>query len=174
MNTGNPLLDKRYDKTINFLMEVSPPPAKVLDLGIRNPFSELMEEKGYEVYNTKGEDLDVEPESVSRYRADLVTAFEIFEHLVAPFNVLRLLPADKLVASVPLRLWFAEAYRNPKDPWDNHFHEFESWQFDWLLDKAGWKIEKRIKWAAPIAKIGFRPLLRRITPRYYAVYATKK
>ncbi len=174
MSSGNSLLEKRFEKTIGFLMEAAPPPLKVLDLGTRNPLSALMEEKGYEVQNTAGEDLDLEPETVGKYDVDLVTAFEIFEHLVAPFNVLRKLPADKLVASIPLRLWFAKAYRNPKDPWDNHYHEFESWQFDWLLDKAGWKIEKRIKWAAPTSQIGIRPVLRRFTPRYYAVYALRK
>ncbi len=155
-------------------MEAVPPPAKVLDLGTRNSLSLLMEDKGYEVYNTQGEDLDLQPEAVSKYKVDLVTAFEIFEHLVAPFNVLRKLPAGELVASIPLRLWFAKAYRNPKDQWDNHYHEFESWQFDWLLDKAGWKIEKRIQWAAPTGEIGIRPLLRKLTPRYYAVYAIRK
>ncbi len=174
MSSGKSVLEKRYDKTISFLKEAVPPPAKIFDLGTRNPLSILMEENGYEVINTKGEDLDLQPDSVRKYEADLVTAFEIFEHLVAPFNVLRELPAEKLVASVPLKLWFAKAYRNPNDPWDNHYHEFESWQFDWLLDKAGWKIERRIQWAAPTGQIGIRPLLRKFTPRYYAVYAIRK
>jgi hypothetical protein len=57
--------------------------------------------------------------------------------------------------------------------WDRHYHEFEDWQFDWLLEKSNWKIEKKEKWTSPIKKIGFRPLLRTITPRYYIVYATK-
>ena len=39
---------------------------------------------------------------------------------------------------VPLNLWFASAYRNKTDLWDRHYHEFEDWQFDWLLEKAGW------------------------------------
>ena len=46
-------------------------------------------------------------------------------------------------ASVPLRLWFANAYRNKSDQRDQHFHEFEDWQFDWLLEKAGWKIKAK-------------------------------
>ncbi len=174
MNSKNVQLEERFNRTINFLGNVMPPPIKILDLGTKNPLSDLMQEKGYEVYSTDGEDLDLEPESVKPYEVDLVTAFEIFEHLVAPFNVLRLLPSTKLVASVPLKLWFAKAYRNPKDKWDNHYHEFESWQFDWLLDKAGWKIEKAVKWTAPTGQIGFRPFLRKITPRYYMVYATRK
>jgi len=104
---------------------------------------------------------------------DVVTAFEIIEHLVSPFELLRKLPADKLIATVPLRLWFSDAYRSPSDPRDRHFHEFEMWQFDWLLEKAGWKIIERRKWTSPSGKIGFRPILRRFTPRYYGVYAVR-
>ena len=58
--------------------------------------------------------------------------------------------------------------------WDRHFHEFEDWQFDWLLEKAGWKIKDSMKWKAVTKQIGIRPLLRRITPRYYMVYAERK
>ena len=106
--------------------------------------------------------------------AELITAFEIFEHMIAPFNILREIKANKLVASIPLRLWFSSAYRNPEDQWDQHYHEFEDWQFDWLLEKAGWKITKRDKWANPTRKLGIRPLLRYFTPRYYIVYAERK
>ena len=97
----------------------------------------------------------------------------LLEHLVAPFNVLQALPSNRLLASVPLRLWFAPAYRSKTDPWDRHFHEFEAWQFDWLLEKAGWEIKDRLSWAHPVKKIGIRPLLRRFTPRYYLVYAER-
>ncbi len=49
---------KRYQNTLNFLKSVLPAPATILDLGIRNPFTEIMEQNGYTVYNTSGEDLD--------------------------------------------------------------------------------------------------------------------
>lgn len=166
--------NKRYKETIEFLRNVAPAPAKVLDLGVRNPFSEVMEAEGYTVTNTTGEDLDLVTEAVKNTSADIVTAFEIFEHLVAPFNVLRDIKAEKLVASVPLRLWFSPAYRSKTDEWDRHYHEFEDWQFDWLLEKAGWQIKKRHKWTNPVNAVGLRPLLRKFTPRYYAVYAEKK
>lgn len=166
--------NKRYKETIEFLGSVVPAPATILDLGVRNPFSEVMEAHGYTVTNTSGEDLDVETEAVKNSSAQIVTAFEIFEHLVAPFNVLRDIKADQLVTSVPLRLWFSPAYRSKTDQWDRHYHEFEDWQFDWLLEKAGWEIKKRHKWTNPVKKIGLRPLLRKFTPRYYAVYAEKK
>ena len=169
----NQLPKKRYSHTIDFLQKVVPAPTTILDLGVRNPLSEIMEQHGYTVYNTEGEDLDLLPEIVKRYDAEVVTAFEIFEHLIAPFNVLRAIEATKLIATVPLDLWFAKAYRSKTDVWDRHYHEFEDWQFDWLLEKSGWDIKTSEKWTSPINKIGFRPILRKYAPRYYAVYAEK-
>ncbi|MHA7059677.1 class I SAM-dependent methyltransferase [Aquimarina sp. M1] len=165
---------KRYKETLEFLRDHVPAPASILDLGTRNPFVEFVEKEGYKVYNTSGEDLNIETEAVKVSHTDLVTAFEIFEHLIAPFNLLRDIKAPKLVASIPLRLWFSPAYRSKADPLDRHYHEFENWQFDWLLGKAGWEIKAKKKWTHPIKKIGFRPLLRYFTPRYYIVYAERK
>ncbi|MBT8238388.1 MAG: methyltransferase [Croceitalea sp.] len=164
---------KRYDQTMSFLKKHISTNEKILDLGVANPFSELMQAEGYTVHNTSGQDLDVDLEAIVTSDANVVTAFEIFEHLVAPFNVLREIKANKLVASIPLRLWFASAYKSKTDPWDRHYHEFEDWQFDWLLEKAGWEIKDVAKWTNPVNKIGFRPLLRRFTNRYYIVYAER-
>ncbi len=164
---------KRYNITLDFLQEVITKDATILDLGVTNPFSDLLRNEGYAVTNTKGEDLDIDTSAVKNDNYDLITAFEIFEHLVSPFNVLKDIKADRIVASVPLKLWFAGAYQNKEDERDRHFHEFEDWQFDWLLEKAGWTIKKRIKFTNPVRKIGFRPILRRFTPRYYLVYAER-
>lgn len=164
---------KRFRHTLEFLEKHISKDESILDLGVENPFSKIMVEQGFSVGNTKGEDLDLDFESVKNSNADVVTAFEIFEHLLAPFNVLRQIKADKLVTSIPLKLWFSPAYRSKTDPWDRHYHEFEEWQFDWLLEKAGWEIRDSNKWTNPVKKIGIRPLLRRFTPRYYIVYAVK-
>lgn len=169
----NTFPNKRFKQTLEFLKESVPPPAKVLDLGVKNPFSEIMQNNNYTVTNTGGEDLDLETQAVKTDNYDLVTAFEIFEHLVSPFNVLKDIQAPKLVATIPLKLWFSNAYQSKTDPWDRHYHEFEDWQFDWLLEKAGWKIIKSEKWTNPVNKFGIRPLLRKFTPRYYAVYAER-
>ena len=166
--------NKRYRHTLEFLQEVLPAPAVILDLGVRNPFTEIMEENGYTVYNTNGEDLDDLPEIVNNKKVDAVTAFEIFEHLLAPYKVLKLIKADKLIATIPLKLWFASAYRSKTDMWDRHYREFEDWQFDWLIDKSGWESKKTKKWTSPTKQLGFRPILRKFTPRYYAVYAERK
>lgn len=169
----NKTLKLRYNRTLDLLKRHVDPSVQILDMGTPNEFSRIMQEEGYNVINTKGEDLDLEPETLGKYDADVVTGFEILEHLLNPFGVMRSIKAKKVILTVPLRLWFKSAYRNPSDPWDQHFHEFEDWQFDWLLEKSGWKIIHREKWTSPINKIGIRPLLRRYTPRYYAVVAEK-
>ncbi|MEO0525733.1 MAG: methyltransferase [Bacteroidota bacterium] len=170
----NTFPNKRFQHTLTFLKKHIPQDKSILDLGIENPFSDIMKEHGYTVENTKGEDLDIDFSTISRSDVEVVTAFEIFEHLLAPFNVLREINAEKLVASIPLRLWFSPAYRSKTDPWDRHYHEFEDWQFNWLLEKAGWEIKDCQKWTNPVKKIGIRPLLRSFTPRYYIVYAERK
>jgi hypothetical protein len=164
---------KRYKISLDFLKKNIDTSEKILDLGVSNPFSEIMKGSGYDVSNTQGEDLDINFKSIIQSDANVVTAFEIFEHLVAPFNVLREIKANKLIASIPLDLWFAKAYKNSNDSRDRHYHEFEQWQFDWLLEKSGWKIITSYKWTNPTKKIGFRPLLRLFYPRYYIVYAEK-
>lgn len=165
--------NKRYKKTFSFLNKYIQKNESILDLGVINPFSEIMQNAGYSVINTSGEDLDENANAIENSSTDVVTAFEIFEHLLSPYTVLKSIKAKKLVASVPLRLWFAAAYKSKTDKRDRHYHEFEDWQFDWLLEKTGWKIIATEKWTNPTKKIGFRPLLRWFTPRYYIVYAEK-
>ena len=79
----------------------------------------------------------------------------------------------KIFLTVPVNLWFAKAYRSKTDSLDRHYHEFEPWQFDMLLEKAGWRIVKREFWKNPSFKLGIRPFLRNFTNRYYAVYAER-
>ena len=165
---------KRYRITLDFLKKHVNSNEEILDLGVANPFSEILKNNNYKVTNTSGEDLDIDYSAIKNSKAEVVTAFEIFEHLVAPFNALKEIKADKLIASVPLKLWFSNAYKNPNDKRDRHYHEFEDWQFDWLLEKSGWEIISRKKWTNPAKKIGLRPILRLFTPRYYIVYAKRK
>jgi len=164
---------KRYKHTLEFLKKHISESSSILDLGVENPFTKVMKEEGYKVTNTKGEDLDLDTSSITNSDADVLTAFEIFEHLLSPFTVLKDIKANKLVASVPLKLWFASAYRSNTEMRDRHYHEFEDWQFDWLLEKSGWQIKARKKWTNPTKKIGLRPILRWFTPRYYIVFAER-
>lgn len=165
---------KRYKYTLDFLQKHIGKNEELLDLGIANPFSEIMKKEGYNVTNTTGEDLDFDQSALKNNNYTVFTAFEIFEHLLNPFTVLQNVKSDKLIISVPLRLWFSPAYRSKTDMWDRHYHEFEDWQLDWLLEKTGWVIKDRQKWTNPSGKIGIRPLLRKITPRYYIIYAERK
>ncbi len=165
---------ERFERTLGFMAASVPPPARILDLGGPNPLADLMRQRGYAVTNTEG-DLDDVPEVVGGVEAEAATAYEILEHLVAPLNVLRRIEAPRLFASVPLRLWFADAYWNPDDPWDRHYHEFEPRQFDWLLEKAGWEIVRTEKWTPRVGRLlGVRPWLRRVTPRWYVVEAVRR
>lgn len=164
---------KRFSITLSFLQKHISKQETILDLGVSNPFSEIMKTEGFKVINTSGEDLDENQTTLKNNDHQVVTAFEIFEHLLNPYTVLQNIQADKILISVPLRLWFSSAYKSKTDPWDRHYHEFEDWQLDWLLEKTGWKIEDRIKFTHPTKKIGFRPLLRWFTPRYYLVYAAR-
>ena len=164
---------KRFNLTLQFLKKHITTAETILDLGVPNPFSKIMEDNGYSVINTKGEDVDNDQSALQNENYQVFTAFEIFEHLLNPYTVLENVKADKILISIPLRLWFSPAYRSKTDMWDRHYHEFEDWQLDWLLEKTGWKIVDRVKFTHPVKKLGFRPLLRYFTPRYYMVYAVK-
>lgn len=168
-------LEKRYNKTLKFVKKHIPEQSKILDLGTTNAFSDIMRKEGYNVENTKGEDLDINYEVYLDKNVDVITSFEIFEHMLAPFNILRNLKTNKMIASVPLKLWFTDAYWNEKDDWDKHYHEFEIKQFDFLLKKTGWKIKDSETWtSSDWRKVGVRPILRHFTPRYYIVYCERE
>jgi len=169
----NTFPNKRFKHTVEFLKTYINTSESILDLGVENPLSEILKSNGYTIENTSGIDLDLDTSEIEESQSKVVTAFEIFEHLLSPFTVLKAIKSDKLVASIPLKLWFSSAYRSKTDMRDRHYHEFEDWQFDWLLEKAGWKIIATEKWTNPTKKIGIRPILRRFTPRYYIVYAER-
>lgn len=169
----NATLIRRIEKTLKFLTNSEYTPKTILDIAENNIISELMRDSGFKVENTTF-DLDLEPELLNNYSSDAVTIFEVLEHLINPAGVLKNLNSDHLFASIPLDLWFAKAYRNDKDLRDRHFHEFEDWQFEWLLDYSGWKIIRYEKWTSYDSKIGIRPILRRFTPRYYMIEAIRK
>ena len=165
--------NKRFRITLEFLKKHISTSETILDLGVPNPFSKIMEENGYSVINTKGEDLDKDQSTLKNEEYSVFTAFEIFEHLLNPYTILENVKCDKVLISIPMRLWFSSAYRSKTDKWDRHYHEFEDWQLDWLLEKTGFKIIDSIQFTHPVKKIGFRPLLRYFTNRYYLVYAEK-
>ncbi len=167
--------EKRYKKTIAFVQKHISKNSRILDLGTRNELSALLEKNGYKVYNTQGENLDIDYKKYIDLDVDVVTSFEIFEHMLAPFNILKDLKVDKIITSVPLKLWFASAYWNEDNDWDKHYHEFEVKQFKFLLEKTGWEIIDSEKWtSSDWRKLGIRPILRHFIPRYYIAYCERK
>lgn len=174
---SNPVAaDRRFNKTLQFLKDNVNQNEKILDLGTPNLMSKAMQEAGYKVFNTSGEDFDVDfIKIIDSFDVDTYTSFEVFEHLFAPYNLLKEIPTGKkLVCSVPLKVWFSKAYWNEANDWDKHYHEFEPRQFDFLLQKTGWKIIKKELWTSPDKfRFGIRPLLRFIFPSYYFVVAEK-
>ena len=165
---------KRFNITLDFLKKHISSNETILDLGVPNPFSKIMLDNNYTVKNTNGEDIDNNQSTLQNEDYSVVTAFEIFEHLLNPYTVLENVKCDKILISIPMRLWFSSAYRSKTDKWDRHYHEFEDWQLNWLLEKTGFKIVDSIKFTHPVKKIGFRPLLRYFTNRYYLVYAIRE
>lgn len=176
---NNKLPNLRYKKTLEFVKKNIPKDEVILDLGTPNPFTQIMKDNGFNPSNTQGEDLDDDYQKINNYDFDCITSFEIFEHLMAPYNLLKEIePKDKpirLISSVPLNVWFSKAHWTKDNPWARHYHEFESRQYDWMLEKAGWKIITSEKWTSPARfALGIRPLLRFIFPSFYFVHAIKE
>lgn len=166
---------KRFQITLEFIADLNLKSAKILNLGPNNPLSELLINNGYDITNTNpDQDLDTDFEIVKNTDFNAVFGFEIIEHMVSPFPMLKSISANKMVLSVPLSLWFAKAYWNENDPYDRHYHEFEDRQLKMLLEKAGWKIRKEKKYISSSFKPGIRPLLRMFTPRHYFVYCERE
>ena len=106
---------KRFNITLDFLKKHIKTSETIFDLGVPNPFSKIMVDNGYTVINTKGEDIDNDQSALQNENYAVFTGFEIFEHLLNPYTVLQNVKADKILISIPLRLWFSPAYRSKTD-----------------------------------------------------------
>ena len=163
---------QRHQASVDFTLRHIEKGATIMDLGVKNKLG-IKLGKYYNVINTTGQDLDVHWRALKPF--DTFTAFEIFEHLYAPFNLLNEI-SGRLIASVPVNLWFQDQWQNPKDPLDTHYHEFAPWQFNNLLKRTGWGIKdtKLLKTYEPLKTLRVRQaVLRRLYPRIYFVYAEK-
>ncbi|MFK5983046.1 MAG: methyltransferase, partial [Flavobacteriaceae bacterium] len=52
--------NKRFNITFDFIKEFVTTDENILDLGITNPFSEILIKEGFSVTNTTGQDLDTD------------------------------------------------------------------------------------------------------------------
>jgi len=95
---------KRFNITLRFLQNHIEKDKLILDLGVENPLSSLIRDNGYRVENTSGEDLDIDRSKIINSNAEVVTAFEVFEHLLDPYNVLKDIKAKKTSCKCPIKI----------------------------------------------------------------------
>jgi|TARA_B100000315_G_scaffold197998_1_gene189421 SAM-dependent methyltransferase len=155
--SNRPATKIRWQKTLEFIGE-NRNFNSAIDIGDRTGLTDLMEKKFGINFDNTLVDLDV-GELTGEY--DLVTSFEVLEHLFNPlFNLKQihkiLNPEGSLFLSTPLakpRLLWAE----------KHFHEMSKKSINVLFEKAGFKIihqrDFRVHPFLFYTK-GFRPLMR--------------
>jgi len=100
----NSFPELRYKNTKEFILRFVSASESILDLGVENPFTDVLKKEGFQILNTGKSDLDLEPDIVKGYDVEVVTALEILEHLVSPFVLLRDLPASKLGIATTMNL----------------------------------------------------------------------
>lgn len=135
----------------------------VMDLGPFNHLGTRMKrEFGCVVRHTGEIDLDDEWQ-FGAWFADAVCAFNILEHVFNPLAVLRkgmsiLKPGGKLYAAVPRRPSWMRS--------EHHFHEFDDYRWDWLVTRAGLRIERHASFRMRNEGFGvLRPAVRLLCER---------
>lgn len=130
---------------------------KALDIGIRNPVTELLEKHYNRSIDSTNIDLDVGQLS-GEY--DTIFCFEVLEHL---FNPLHFLLEAKKVLKDDGTIFLSTPKGRPHFlAFTHHFHEFYKSELIALIERAGMKIVRlqyyRIR---PLSmSFGFRPFLR--------------
>tara|TARA_B110000014_G_scaffold261522_1_gene253410 strand:- start:12947 stop:13495 length:549 start_codon:yes stop_codon:yes gene_type:complete len=147
----------RWEKTLNFL-HINHDIKNGLDIGDRTNFTEKLENFYKCSFNNTDIDLDTEKLSGDY---DVVTAFEIIEHL---FNPLHFLLQIKNILKKDGTLYLSTPKGKPYFLWSKeHFHEMEYSRLFSLINRAGFKVvrkqEIRIQ-PLYFYFTGFRPILR--------------
>jgi SAM-dependent methyltransferase len=153
---------RRFATTLQYVEAMHPP---VLDLGPPNALARVLEKRhGVRIEHTGEHDLD--RERLAAFAPGpfaTITAFEILEHLMNPLFVLdgcrEVLRKDGVLhVTVPRR--HPHEWLFGKSP--EHFHEFAPDELRWLIEKAGFEIEKFALANTSEMALGVRPLLRRM------------
>lgn len=162
---GCPHVQTRWAKTIEFLNGSLPKAGVGLDIGDRYGLTEMCENHfGIEFENTglNGTDLDVDP---LEGQYDIITCFEILEHL---FNPLHCLLEMKKVLAEGGRIYISTPRHRPSYIWGHHFHEMSARSINALFTRAGLSVvRKDLICIAPWRNCltGFRPWLRMLIDR---------
>lgn len=162
LQPNRPKIAKRIERTIlTFIGKRDI--GKALDIGVRNPVSEILEKHFQKrITNT---DIDLDVGSLSG-QYDTIFCFEILEHLFNPLHFL--LEAHKILKKDG-RLYLSTPKGKPHFLWtEYHFHEFHKRELINLIERAGFQIV-RIEYhrVLPISKgfTGLRPFLRMFLQR---------
>ena len=134
-----------------------------LDIGVRNPLTEILENHfSIKIENTNI-DLDMD-HLTGQY--DTIFCFEVLEHL---FNPLHFLLEAHESLKVEGRLFLSTPKGKPHFLWfKHHFHEFHRRELVKLIERAGFQIVRmEYKRIYPLWKgfLGFRPFLRLLMER---------
>jgi predicted methyltransferase len=68
---------RRYRITKAFLEQTISKQEKIIDLGVVNPFSEVLKKEGYNITNTTGEDLDIDTQAVQDNNYEVMVCISI-------------------------------------------------------------------------------------------------
>ena len=78
--------NKRFKLTLEFLKKHVPHSQSILDLGVNNPFSEIMGKDGYRVENTSGEDLDVDTSTIENSENELNNIIDTYKDVMSEYE----------------------------------------------------------------------------------------
>ena len=147
----------RWEQTLIFLRKDKK--CKIgLDIGDKSPMTEQLEQYFNCKFNNTNIDLDFD-DLCGKY--EIVTAFEIIEHL---FNPLHFLIQVKNILNENGTLYLSTPKGKPYFLWsEDHYHEMREDRLRALIDRAGFSIIRKKEIRIHPLKFyftGFRPLLR--------------
>ena len=73
---------KRYKLTYQFLEKHISKEETILDLGVENPFTEVMKNGGFKIKNTSGEDIDEDTSTIENSEAISCNCFRNFRTFI--------------------------------------------------------------------------------------------
>lgn len=170
--TDNVQTQDRFKKTLKFFENKLRPEMKILDVGNRNPLTDLLEDIfNVTIMSTTG-DLDTDFE-IPEGTYDVIIYSHTLEHQFNPLHSLLRLrdhmdQHSLMYLSLPDRgklLWAK-----------GHFHEIDAYRFGLLMERAGFEIVSKQRdkvWRSPKQYLlGVRPLLR-LFWEYNVTYTVK-